>query len=649
MLRLVLYLVLAFAIASGLAWLADRPGDIVLTWQGYRVETSVFRAIVMLGLLLALAVMLWSLARNLWRSPALLGRMFSRRREQRGLEALSAGIIAIGAGDRTMAQRYSTQARKSLPNEPLTQLLRAQAAQLSGDRATARRIFESMLNATDTEQLGLRGLFLEAMREGETEAAEQFAERALRLNPKLDWPSEALLEAQCKKGDWDGALDTLAVQRRNQIVDRATSDRRRAVLLTALATEIEDTDMDRALELASEAHNLAPDLVPAATIAGRILASKGSTPRAAKVLQRTWKRSPHPDIADTYAYARTGDSPRDRLQRVKELARQMPHSIEGPIAVARAAIEALDIDEARKALEPLRDERQTQRVCTLMARIEGEQGDRGRVREWLARAVNAPRDPAWTADGVVSAHWAAVSPVTGQLDAFRWKVPVESVDTSEREVMLSRTEELLALGKAEDQLIEAKPVAARPARSTEAAVTITAAPATAAPEAPPPAPEPPQAATAPAAASPPAAAAAAPDAPVKADIVPVAAPPAQSRPARPTASVTLGPLPSEPASTQPSARSDAAKAAATPAPSESTKPDRRDAELHVGTGAPAVPAKSAAAPRQEKDTPSAEPPGRAKSRPSEPQIFISPRPPDDPGPEPVDVDPDHRRGRPYRT
>ena len=30
---------------------------------------------------------------------------------------------------------------------------------------------------------------------------------------------------------------------------------------------------------------------------------------------------------------------------------------------------------------------------------EAEHGDRGRVREWLARAVHAPRDPAWTADG----------------------------------------------------------------------------------------------------------------------------------------------------------------------------------------------------------------------------------------------------------
>ena len=40
--------------------------------------------------------------------------------------------------------------------------------------------------------------------------------------------------------------------------------------------------------------------------------------------------------------------------------------------------------------------------------------------------MRAPRDPAWTADGIVSDEWEPVSPVTGQLDAFEWKVPVAS-------------------------------------------------------------------------------------------------------------------------------------------------------------------------------------------------------------------------------
>ncbi len=60
-----------------------------------------------------------------------------------------------------------------------------------------------------------------------------------------------------------------------------------------------------------------------------------------------------------------------------------------------------------------------------MADLEqGQHGDRGRMRDWLARAVRAPRDAAWTADGHVSDRWLPVSPMTGEIDAFEWKVPV---------------------------------------------------------------------------------------------------------------------------------------------------------------------------------------------------------------------------------
>jgi HemY protein len=459
MLRLVLFLVGVAVLATGLAWLADRPGDLVLTWQGYQVQTSLFRAVVLLSLLLGLAAIAWSIFRQAWRSPAVVGRFFTRRRQERGLDALSGGMIAVGAGDSDLATRFALQARRSLPNEPLTHLLRAQAAQLAGDRATSRRIFEAMLGSPDTEQLGLRGLFLAAEQAREPIAARQFAERAFKLNPKLGWPAHALFELQCMASDWRGALDTLSAARKHHHIDRGTADRRRAVLLTAQAQDLEDTSIDQALALSNEAHNLAPDLIPAGAIAGRILASRGSTAKAAKVLEKTWKLASHPDLAMAYAFARPGDSPRDRLDRIQRLARSTPHSIEGPIAVATAAIDAHDWETARKALHPLLETQLTQRVCTLMARIEGEEhNDAGRVREWLARAVNAPRDPAWTADGIVSDRWAAISPVTGALDAFQWKVPVESADKADQELLAAKLEEFVALGARPEAAIEAKPV-----------------------------------------------------------------------------------------------------------------------------------------------------------------------------------------------
>jgi HemY protein len=494
MIRIALYLLGILALTAALHWLARRPGAITVEWLGYIIEVSVFSAVVILSALLGAVSLMWSGLRQIWRSPAALGRYLDRRRQQRGLDALTGGIIAVGAGDRALAVRYAAQARRALPHEPLTHLLRAHAAQISGDRGTARRIFEAMLASPDTEQLGLRGLFLEAEREGEREAARQFAERALRRNPKLGWPVEALFDLQCQAGDWEGALETLAIAERQHLVEKAPAHRRRAVLLTAQAQALEDGEPERALELALDAHKLARDLVSAAAIAGRILASRGRTPRAARVLLRTWRVFPHPDLAAAYAYARPGDSPRDRLTRVRHLARLTPNHPEALIAVATSAIEAKSWDEAREALKPLLDGRLTQRVCTLMARIEGEQyGDAGRVREWLSRAVAAPRDPAWTADGVASDRWSPVSPVTGELDAMRWRVPAGPGGQPVAEALAARLEALAGVGGRSEARAEVKTPAAVVEPAPAPAATDSPAPPARREAAPPPAPSPPPA------------------------------------------------------------------------------------------------------------------------------------------------------------
>lgn len=466
MTRLILFLIAVILMATGLSWLADRPGSLLVTWQGYEIETSVFRAVVIMAMVGALAFAVWSVLSQIWSSPAMLSHFLTRRRQRRGLDALSSGMIAIGAGDRSMATRYALQARKSLPHEPLTLLLRAQAAQLSDDKATARRIFEAMLASPDTEQLGLRGLFLEAGREGEHEAQRQFAERALKLNPKLSWPVEELFALQCKDGDWSGALDTLALAKRHGHVERPVADRRRAVLLTAQAQAHEEDQPEKALTLALEAHALAPSLIPAAAIAGRLLAARGNTARVAKIINKTWVKAPHPELAAAYAYARVGDSPRDRLDRVKMLFQINPQSIESASAVALAAIEAHEYDEARRILQPYTEKGLTRRIAALLARIEAEEsGDKGRAREWLARAVSAPRDATWTADGVTSERWQPVSPVSGALDAFQWRVPPGDAEGGEDRILGADLSEFIASSSEPETVIAKAEVVEPPAPS----------------------------------------------------------------------------------------------------------------------------------------------------------------------------------------
>jgi HemY protein len=427
MIRVIIYLALVTLIALAGAWIADRPGEVAITWQGWRIETSVIVATVLLLLLVMILMMVWSLVRTIWRSPDLVARFLDRRRAARGERAIAQGLIAVGAGDLRAARRFAAEARRLKPEEPLALLLSAQAAQLAGDRAAAERAFRTMAERQDTRLIGLRGLFIEAQRRADLPAARGYAEEAARTAPAVAWAGQAALEFRCASADWEGALAILERNMQNRLLDRTTYRRQRAVLLTAAALAAEENDRDRSRSLALEAVKLAPTLIPAAELAARLLLEKRQQRRAARIIERAWQANPHPDLAHIYAYLRVGDSPRDRLARVQALAAKTPGHPEGAIAVARAAIDAQEFALARTALEPLLDD-PTQRVAELMAELEhAESGNEGRAREWMARALRARRDPAWTADGFVSDRWLPISPVSGKLDAMQWKVPLTAV------------------------------------------------------------------------------------------------------------------------------------------------------------------------------------------------------------------------------
>ena len=122
------------ALAFGMAWLVDRPGEIMLTWQGYQIETSVLVALGIVLTLGAALMMSWNILRFVFGLPPALSIANRARRREKGYAALSRGIIAVGTGDARLAIRAAAEAQRHLPQESLALLLRAEAAQLAGDQ-----------------------------------------------------------------------------------------------------------------------------------------------------------------------------------------------------------------------------------------------------------------------------------------------------------------------------------------------------------------------------------------------------------------------------------------------------------------------------------------------------------------------------------
>jgi HemY protein len=427
MIRVVAFLIAVGLLALGFAWLADRPGDVVLTWQGRQFETSLMVVMVAILTLFVAVIVILALGVLLLRSPFMLRRHLRHRRGEHAYEAISRGLIAVGAGDLVAARKHMSEAKRIAPAEPLSLLLSAQAAQLGGDRDAADSAFRTMVSRADTKALGLHGLHVEARRRGDHATAHAFAEEAARENSSLGWAGKAVLEFRCLTGDWVGALALL--ERNKRSLDKETYRRQRAVMLTARALATEETDRDDAKAFALEANKLAPTLVPAATLAGRMLAEGGELRKASRIVNKAWLAHPHPDLAQVLSDLRFGDAARDRLKRIEVLAKKVPGHIEGALALARAALDAREFGKARAALASFLAA-PTRRVALLMAELERtEHNDEGRAREWIARALNAAPDPAWTADGHISDRWLPVSP-SGKFDAFEWRVPVTEMSSA---------------------------------------------------------------------------------------------------------------------------------------------------------------------------------------------------------------------------
>src|SRR5690606_25856387 len=196
----------------------------------------------------------------IWYSPYTVTRYFRVRRRDRGYQALSTGMIAAGAGDAALARKKKKEAMKliSADQEPLIHLLDAQASLLEGDHEAARTKFEAMLADPEMRLLGLRGLYLEAERLGDRQAARHYAASAAEAAPQLGWAADVALEEKAEARDWDEALRLVEAQKSTVQIERDAAGRRKAVLLTAKALDTLEADPAGAKAAALEAHRLAP-------------------------------------------------------------------------------------------------------------------------------------------------------------------------------------------------------------------------------------------------------------------------------------------------------------------------------------------------------------------------------------------------------
>ena len=419
-----LFLLITF-IAVAASVIADIEGTVTIALASREIRLAIPVAIALVIILSVATIIFYRVVTTFVDAPAEFFRWRAMGRRRRGFLAVTRGLVAVAAGDDEEAIRQSRKAISLVGEPPLALLLAAQAAQMDGDEEAAQRYFTQMLQSKDTEFLGLRGLFMAAIRRGDTSQALLIAERARLLRPKTRWALNALFDLNVTIRSWSAAATALDAQQKARLIEPAIARRRRAVLATATALDREASgETETALKLAEDALSLAPGFGPAALIAAKYAAAQGKQWRASSLIETAWAQNPHPDLARAYANIRPEETPPARAKRLAALASMNPHNPESQVLNTAVAMSQGHYEEAKEHLRPLATRWPSVRVCLLMADIERALGGDSLIaKEWAERALKAPRDAQWACAACTRPHgdWSPVCSSCGAFDALAWQ------------------------------------------------------------------------------------------------------------------------------------------------------------------------------------------------------------------------------------
>ena len=448
LIKVLLFVTLVAAATWGATLLLETGEGLRITAAGYEFTLGPLQAVIG-AILLVIAVwlvmkitgLLLAILRFAAGDDTAISRYFDRNRERKGYAALADGMVALASGENRIALSRALKAEKLLGRPDLTNLMVAQAAEAAGDTKRAEQAYKALLDHEQTRFVGIRGLLGQKIAEGDRDTALKLAEKAFEMKPRHADLQDVLLKLQAESQDWKGARATLDAKRRNGGLTKDVFRRRDAVLALQEARKVmEDGASIEAREAAIAANKLSPDLVPAAAMAGRALATSGDTKGATRVLRKAWEAQPHPDLAAAFAEIEPEESPTDRLKRFRALTAIHPDNPETRMLEAELQIADENFPAARRALGDLAEKHPTGRIMALRAAIaRGEGAEESEVRAWLARALTAPRGPQWCCDKcqAIHAHWGPICDNCGGFDTLSWREPpaVETLSPTGTEML----------------------------------------------------------------------------------------------------------------------------------------------------------------------------------------------------------------------
>ena len=423
MIKLILIFITLIASGYTAAFLNDEPGQIIIEWYGWFIESSV-AAIILIALTTIIIVFyFFKLLYSLIKMPKNIKKKVIESRNKRGMSALYSGLSAIAMNEKDLAELYYKKTKNLIKDGPLKLLLEREIIEKKDKEPIQIAVLEKMLLHPETKLLALKNWINYSIKKDDKEKAFQLAKLIPIEKDTPKWFFEKIILLRVYENNWQNIIKIIKfMYKYKKINNREKKDLLGKIHYGKALHDQSKGNINPALKSISLSFRYDPEFSPAVATKASLLFIKDKN-KGLKYAERVWGKAPSPDLLNFFLKIYKNYTPLQMLNYINEISIKNKSNNYSNYAICHLAIKAHAWPKAKNYLEKISKDNWTKNMYIMMSKIDDMgHGNLKMSKFWMKKSKSAMIDSSWgcMSCSYVSETWNLICPKCYSLNKMKW-------------------------------------------------------------------------------------------------------------------------------------------------------------------------------------------------------------------------------------
>ena len=405
------------------AFLKDEPGQIIIEWYGWFIESSVAAIILIIFTTIIVVFYIFRLLYSLVKMPKNFKKKVIESRNKRGMSALYSGLSAVAMNEKDLAEFYYKKTKNLIKESPLKLLLEREIVRKEDKESTQIAVLEKMLIHPETKLLALKNWIDYSIKKDDKEKAFKLAKLIPREKDTPKWFFEKIILLRVYENNWQDIFKIIKLMYKyKKMNNREKTDLLGKIHYAKALHDQSKGNINAALKSISLSFRYSPEFSPAIATKASLLFIKNKN-KGLKYAENLWRKTPSPDLLNFFLKIYKNYTPLKMLNYINGISIQNKNNNYSNYAICHLAIKAHAWSKAKSYLEKISKNNWTKNMYIMMSEIdEMGHGNLKMSKFWVEQSKSAKMDSNWgcMSCSYVSETWNLICPKCYNINKMKW-------------------------------------------------------------------------------------------------------------------------------------------------------------------------------------------------------------------------------------